>query len=540
APPGPPPGVPLPPIATASADALDEVVAAARALPRGGRLLVEGLPLGPGGPRVALGLERVQVFAEDAEIVVHRAAGEDRLDPPDDAWMHGQLVGEGDSVVLLTVPEEGVPRGLLFRRGRFFVVGAEGSEPARGRGRLIAREGQIPPGGPFDCRLDEVTPPEDLVGTAPRDLFPHGEPSLGDSLFEEEGGGGRVGGFAASGATHTARVAVETDHELFQRFGGNRAALTAYVGDLFAYISTLYSREIGTSLEVSHLSIWDSPSDPWTQTSPSCGMYEFGRFWNNNRGSVDRTVAHFLSGKSTTAGIAWLGVLCRDGFTVDHGGSCPGLSPQRDVYGGGYGYTGGISGGFNPASPSLVWDVLGVAHEIGHNFDSPHTHCYGDIGGSSQPVDQCSASECGRPGCFCGTPTLPCGTAGAGCGTVMSYCHLLSGNLRNITFTFGQSHPFGVQPARVPARMRAHVLEAAAFDAACLALSPGGGTCENLTVSALTIGTAQSFSTCGTLFAGPSVRVTSSGDLTLTAGRVVLRNGFSVAAGGELVVRTVP
>jgi hypothetical protein len=263
-----------------------------------------------------------------------------------------------------------------------------------------------------------------------------------------------------------------------------------------------------------------------------------GVFWNQNRGSIDRTIAHFLSGKSTTAGITWLGVLCRDGFTVDHSGACPQLSPQRDVYGGGYGYTGGISGSFNPAAPSLVWDVLGVAHEIGHNFDSPHPHCYGGIGGSSQPVDQCSSSQCGQPGCFCGTPSLPCAAAGAGCGTVRSYCQLLPGNLRNITFTFGQSHPFGVQPGRVPANMHARAGDGQ-LRSSCLALSSGGGTCEDLTVSNTTISTAQSFSTCGTLFAGTSVRVSASSDLTLTGGRVVLLDAYR-SPPAELTVRSVP
>ena len=532
----------------ADADSMEDVIAAARALPRGGRMVVERLPLGVGDVRVAVGLERIDVFADDAEIVVHRAAGEDRVTPPPDTWLRGAVIGESDTLALLAVPEAGSPRGLVTRRGRIFVITGDGPDKALGRGRLLAPEAVAPGEQRFDCRLDDIDVPG-LSPGGPRDPHPFDpDPEAGedaaqdDPLFAEDFRDFASAEQTAQPAvtvTNTARVAVETDHEFFQRFG-SRAAATAYVGDLFAYISALYAREIGTTLEVSHLSLWDSPADPWTQTSPSCGMFEFGRYWNRNRGSVDRTIAHFLSGKPPSAGIAWQGVLCGGSFVLDHGGSCPTLTPQRDDYGGAYGFTGGISGSFSAATPSLVWDVLGVTHEIGHNFDSPHTHCYGGVGGVAQPVDQCSASQCGQQGCFCGTPTLPCSTTGAGCGTVMSYCHLLNGNVRNVSFTFGAGHPYGVQPGRVPTRMRSHVVNTALTNPSCLALSTGGTPCEDLTLSGQTVVAPQSFSTCGTLFAGPDFRVASTGAATFTARRVVLRDGFSVASGGRLVVATTP
>lgn len=535
-----------PPIPAVDAAEMSEVIRAARALPRGGRMTIERLPLGGGEVLVALGLERVQVFSADAEIVVHRAAGEDRVSPPPDAWLRGSVVGEGDTLAFLTVPVRGPPRGLISRRGRVFLIRGDGPEAALGRGRLLAPAAPTPAGQPFDCRLDDIEIPELVLAPPGRPLpipvEPDGSGGQGEGLTWVDTGDvdhvfAQQVALASTSVTNTARVAIETDHEFFQRFGSHAAA-TAYVGDLFAYVSALYAREIGTTLEVVHLSLWDTAADPWTQSSTACGMFEFGRYWNRNRSSIDRTIAHFLSGKSPNAGIGWLGVLCRGSFGVDHGGSCPTLSPQRDEYGGAYGYTGGINGSFDPASPSLVWDVLGVAHEIGHNFDSPHTHCYGGVGGVAQPVDQCSASECGQAGCFCGTPTLPCATAGAGCGTVMSYCHLLTGSLGNITFTFGEGHPWGVQPQRVPQRMRAHVTNQALLDPACLALSPDEPLCEDLVISGLTISTAQSFSTCGTLSAGPDVHVTGTGALTLTAGRVVLGDGFSVAQGGRLTAGT--
>ncbi|HEX2254151.1 MAG TPA: M12 family metallo-peptidase [Thermoanaerobaculia bacterium] len=523
---GPPPRPVLPPMAAAHAGDLAAIAGAARGLPMGGSMRLEGLLLEDGEPEEALTLERILVFTDDAEVVVHDATGgRDHFDPPDVAWLRGRLTTDPASHAYLAVPREGVPRGLVARAGRYYLLSAEGPDPGRGRGRLRGRRNELP-GVPFDCRLDEAPEVREESST-----LEASDPAAGFEAF--------LAPLVAGAPAHTARVAVETDWEFFQRFG-SRAAATEYVGDLFAYISALYEREVGTSLEVVHLSLWDSSADPWTQTSASCGMYEFGRYWNRNRTGVERTLAHFLSGKPGNSGIAWLGVLCGDGFTIDHGGSCPGLTPQRDQYGGAYGFTGGISGSFDPAAPAIVWDLLGVAHEIGHNFDSPHTHCYGGLGGLSAPVDQCSSSQCGQPGCHCGTPILPCGAIGGACGTVMSYCHLLSGNVGNIAWTFGQGHPFGLAPGRVPERMRAHVAARAQSAPACLAPIAGPGTgCEDLLLAGMTVSSTSTYATCGTLTAR-NVRVTASGDVTLTAGRVVLGEGFAVVDGGELRVRTVP
>jgi len=262
---------------------------------------------------------------------------------------------------------------------------------------------------------------------------------------------------------------------LFQKFG-NTTDATSYITDLIGFSSGIYDQEIATDLQISHLSLWSTPSDPWTQSSSSCALFELGRYWNDNRTDVGRTITHMMSGKSGRSGVAWVGVLCAGGFNYSHGGACPSLIPQVDNYGGAYGFTGGIDGGFDPANPLQAWDIIAVTHEIGHNFDSPHTHCYNGLGGSSDPVDECFS---GQSGCYSGSPRLPCGTAGAGCGTIMSYCHLLSGGLANIAFSFGTDHPHGVLPQRVPDRMRAHVDSTATFST-CLDRIE---TCFQLTLS---------------------------------------------------------
>jgi hypothetical protein len=160
-------------------------------------------------------------------------------------------------------------------------------------------------------------------------------------------------------------------------------------------------------------------------------------------------------------------VLCESGFGYDHGGSCPNLTPQYDNYGGGYGFSASLEGDFDINNPSAVWDIVVVSHEIGHNFNSPHSHCYAGLGGNASPVDQCYSGQCGTSGCYCGGTSLP--GVGAGTGTIMSYCHLLSGGLSNISLTFGLGHPYGVEPERIPDQMYSHVVDSAALNPACLA-----------------------------------------------------------------------
>jgi hypothetical protein len=86
------------------------------------------------------------------------------------------------------------------------------------------------------------------------------------------------------------------------------------------------------------------------------------------------------------------------------------------------GYT--FSQVFKYAGSTASSDVKLVAHEVGHNFGSSHTHCYL----SPTPIDTCYSGE---SGCYSGPTSCPApqtinGVANVR-GTLMSYCHLLSG-----------------------------------------------------------------------------------------------------------------
>jgi hypothetical protein len=85
----------------------------------------------------------------------------------------------------------------------------------------------------------------------------------------------------------------------------------------------------------------------------------------------------------------------------------------------GFGLSSGVGGGF---PYPLVdhndrnWPIMVLAHELGHNFGSGHTH-----DGYDPPIDGCGTGDCSR----------------AWGGTIMSYCHTCAGGMRNIVLNFG-------------------------------------------------------------------------------------------------------
>jgi hypothetical protein len=398
----------------------------ARALALDGRLRLENLFLDQLGT-VQLELERFRVFAEDARI-----GGEGRWRPaPANAYLRGAVEGLPGSLAVLSFRERGGIGGWIRIDGDFWQV--TGRKGLAGLASVKIDPDALPGRAPFDCLADSLPGSQGVrVSSGSLDSLTPAEP-LGASY------------------SYSARVAVETDWEFLDLFGGDEAAATDYVGDLFAFGSSIYEAEIDTSLYVSFLRLWPGTAedDPWAAGDCTNQLYELRDYWRDNHDGTERAIAHMLSGKSTGCGIAYVGVLCSNTF--------------------GYGVSASLNGDFDPANPiPAVWDIIVVTHEIGHNFNSPHTHCYNGLpdGSYPDPVDPCSTAT----GCYQGTTDLPEGCPGSGqaCGTIMSYCHLRSGGYGNIALTLGgsvldgSSHLYGIFPERVPERMHGYVVDQAA------------------------------------------------------------------------------
>jgi hypothetical protein len=425
--------------------------ATAAKLAVGSRLRLENVQVANTGESQALVLERFDVFTKDAKIIVHGDGGEKVLPPPANAYFRGVIDGRPESRAFLARLEDGRTQGVISDGDDVYLIGADATAA-----KAL--------GGPLEMhRVDPV-----LLKAARGEAFTCGNSQIpglaGKGAVAVDLGDGTAAPQAketAAGApAHTARVAIETDFEYYSLFN-NVTNATNYATNLIGYASTIYTAELNTSLLVSSIELWQNSGDPWTQTSTLCGLLEFGKYWNQNKTGVSRTIAHFLSGKSLGGGIAWLNALCHGPFFTGGASSCPALGSEA-AWGGDYGFTANIGGTFDINNPTVVWDIYSTSHEIGHNFGSPHSHCYNGLEGNASPIDQCYGSE---QGCYSGATSLP----GAGrSGTIMSYCHLLGG-YGAIALTFGTNFSFGVQPGREALHMNSYISSVASSNPACVA-----------------------------------------------------------------------
>ncbi|HYE01674.1 MAG TPA: M12 family metallo-peptidase, partial [Phycisphaerales bacterium] len=198
-------------------------------------------------------------------------------------------------------------------------------------------------------------------------------------------------------------LAIETDHEYFQLFG-NAADAAAYLVQVVAAINDIYLRDVGVHFVLTYVRIWDTPADLFNEPDP---LGPFRTHWNQNMGAVPRDVAHLVSGRRDLpwGGVAYVSALC---------GSAA------------YAVSGYANGFFaDPSYPNAHnRDITIIAHELGHNCGTFHTHDYA--------LDNCLSLD---------TPARR--------GTIMSYCsQTVSGatavtDLRFCTYT--------------AARMREHI-----------------------------------------------------------------------------------
>lgn len=450
-----------------------DFAAAAKTAAVGSRLRLENVAVSDADP-AALVLERFEVFAQGATVTLHGAGGDRVIPAPANAYFRGVIDGRPESRAFLALLADGSTQGILEDAGATYLIGAEGA-PAKALGGPLTMQRVDPAllksarNSGFRCANDRLQPSN--VHAQGLDFTP--APAVPVDTAALPG--------VTAAATYGAKVAIETDVEFLQLFNNNTTTATNYIGNLIGYASTIYTAEINTGLAVQSVSLWTGGTDPWTQNDTQCGLMEFGKYWNVNKTGVTRTIAHFMSGKANGGGIAWVGVLCSGAFNTNiNAGTpqgCPALGTESTPWGGGYGYTGNLQGTFNINNPTVVWDIDAVAHEIGHNFNSPHSHCYNGIGGNASPIDQCISGECKQNDqagncvsfCYVGATSLP-GPQGAGSGTIMSYCHLMTPGMSNIKLTFGNTETFGVAPTRESARMSSYVVSVATGgQSACLA-----------------------------------------------------------------------
>ncbi|MGH9870003.1 MAG: M12 family metallo-peptidase [Candidatus Polarisedimenticolia bacterium] len=447
------PGVQAVPDSSIHANAPD-LPGKAHGVPMGGALRVHGLALDQAGT-TDLVLERFEVFAPDATIVV---VGGAETPIPNVAYFRGRTSDDPSSMVLLAVPGPGFGKGkthgVVLRSGGAWMMEKDQSNQTM-RTRKVDLERELA-GRTFDCDADRMSGANLAAGL--------------DALQQGTGSTELNGIPLPLNVQYTAHYIIDTDYEYWQQFWNiyqpdvNKTAAAAlqYLGDLIAYASVVYEREVNTNIVISFARLFATNSDPYSENDDACGCDGTGKLdevqdvWDGN--STPRTGVHFISGKSEGCGCAYTGVLCSQGS--------------------GYAASSQIGTGFNIDDPGFLWEGNVIAHETGHNFNSPHTHNYCGEFSISDPVDTCvddatdDVSNClgDNNASLPGLDSLTGGTPGAGNGTIMSYCHFRSGGFTNVPHTFGLYHPYGKAPWRVPAKMLAHVQD----NTSCMSLQYTG------------------------------------------------------------------
>ena len=363
-----------------------------RRSPSGEQLRLEDFPFFPGATGTLL-LERFEVATPDSRILVQTAKGPASLPMPQVTHFRGRLEADPESRVYVGVT------------GNFLV----------GLVKTSAGLAYVGPNGPPDDGVSHVLRRADSplnAELAPLEWRCDADALQAPADVPRSGGTPTIHTLAATStleatALKQATISIETDQEMLAKFNGNVSALTSYINMLVGQISVIYERDVAVHLAISAIQVW-STTDPYSAGDPMGQLNEVGDWWHANRpkSSYPRTLVHFMSGKPVSGGVAWLDVLCMNDFS------------QGGHWGGAYGVT-----QVNGAYPASLWDLIAVAHELGHNFGSPHTHCF------SPPIDKCYSGE---GGCYSGPLVNP----GAQGGTIMSYCHLLAGGYGNIDLRF--------------------------------------------------------------------------------------------------------
>lgn len=320
-------------------------------------------------------LEPMSVLGPDARILV----GDTPIAAPDVTLLIGRAPLRPGATVFLALRPDGRAVGHLEvpGTGPLVVRGERGSEGAEGRDRAgswwatpaPARSGPDPD---IFCGTEDGLPvaPNAAAAGAPID------PPAGDGL-----------------AIHNrlVRVAVECDMAYVGLFGGDVEEATTYAITLTAGVSAIKQRDLGLSLRLDFLRLWPGDDMPFGATN----LGQFRGWWQDNMDFESYELVHLYSGRRDTGygGVAYLQDACTHGA---------------------YGISAFLNG-FGPESPpqpSLdTWDLVVVAHEMGHNLSSPHTWNY------DPAIDACFDGVNER-------------------GTIMSYCHTRMGGLLNSDVRF--------------------------------------------------------------------------------------------------------
>lgn len=202
-------------------------------------------------------------------------------------------------------------------------------------------------------------------------------------------------------------VALEIGNHSFEKYRTVENTVAYYL-NVMTNVSQIYIRDANTRTPVVYVRVWATANNPYRSLTKDAGVFleALTKEWSQNQKNIPCdavALCEFFDGNGS--GIANLNA----GSFYACGSEIPALSVNfcEDKF-----------------APFTMYsdDVSLLAHELGHNFGSPHTHsCYWRAG---NPIDTCNKLEANDTG-SCGQDT----TIGTKiiAGTIMSYCDVNGG-----------------------------------------------------------------------------------------------------------------
>ncbi|HLQ36471.1 MAG TPA: M12 family metallo-peptidase [Planctomycetota bacterium] len=307
-----------------------------------------GIELVLAGQLSHLSLHPQDVRAPTFQLLVADAAGVHQVPVPPSVTYRGELVGDPDSAVAMTIVN-GQLEGIVRTASAMWNV-----QPVRA----------VDPTAPLQQHI--VFAASDLVnlpfhcGVATTPWVPgHGQNT--------------------TDVVYIAQIACEGDFPLYQLLGSNSTSVQNSITGVVNGMDVIYRRDCQIGYTISTILV-RTAADPYSSTDPGTLLNQFTNWWNANQGGVARDTAHLFTGRvinGNVIGVAFLGVVC----------NLPSAYGLDETYYAGLG-------------TAMSFRVGLTSHEVGHNWNAQHCDgspdcrimCSG-LGGCSGNVTSFSPGE---------------------------------------------------------------------------------------------------------------------------------------------------